>query len=202
MSREIRPAPFFVGEHPALDLLNSVAAPHATQFDWLETGADLLDWMIAAKLASEAELAPFRDPSCADALEAARQQIIAFRKEFRAFIEGVCGAPLTATDHPMIEQINGILAKGARYLQIAKADGERPLTLTDLHRLNTPADLIQHIAGAAAHLICDGDFRYIRNCEGPTCTLYFLDVSKNHKRRWCSMEVCGNRAKAAAYRSR
>ncbi|MEL6323421.1 MAG: CGNR zinc finger domain-containing protein, partial [Pseudomonadota bacterium] len=36
--------------------------------------------------------------------------------------------------------------------------------------------------------------------EGPTCTLYFHDVSKNHKRRWCSMDICGNRAKAAAHR--
>jgi predicted RNA-binding Zn ribbon-like protein len=202
MTRETRPAPFFVGEHPALDLLNSVATPHATRFDWLETGADLLDWMIAAKLASEAELTPFRDPACADALEAARVQIVSFREGFRAFIEGVCGAPLGASDHPMIEQINNILAKGARYLQIAKPDAEKPFALTDRHCLNTPADLIQPIAAAAAHLICEGDFRYIRNCEGPTCTLYFLDVSKNHKRRWCSMEVCGNRAKAAAYRNR
>jgi predicted RNA-binding Zn ribbon-like protein len=185
-----------------LDLLNSVAAPHATQFDWLETGADLLDWMIAAKLTSEAELAPFRDPAYADALEAARQRIVTFREDFRTFIEGACGAQLGASDHPMIGRINGILAKDARYLQITKAGPEQTFALADRHRLNAPDDLIMPIAAAAAHLICEGDFRYIRNCEGPTCTLYFLDVSKNHKRRWCSMEVCGNRAKAAAYRNR
>ncbi|MEC9198164.1 MAG: CGNR zinc finger domain-containing protein [Pseudomonadota bacterium] len=202
MTRETRPAPFFVGEHPALDLLNSVATPHATRFDWLETGADLLDWMIAAKLASEAELAPFRDPACADGLEAARQRIVTFREDFRTFIEGACGTPLSASDHPMIGRINGILAKGARYLQITKTGPEQTFALTDRHRLDAADDLIMPIAAAAAHLICEGDFRYIRNCEGPTCTLYFLDVSKNHKRRWCSMEVCGNRAKAAAYRNR
>jgi predicted RNA-binding Zn ribbon-like protein len=40
-------------------------------------------------------------------------------------------------------------------------------------------------------------FTLVRKCEGTTCTLWFLDVSKAHARRWCSMAVCGNRAKAA-----
>ena len=46
------------------------------------------------------------------------------------------------------------------------------------------------------------DFRLIRGCEGPVCTLLFLDRTKAHGRRWCSMAVCGNRAKAAAHRAR
>ncbi|WP_443691321.1 CGNR zinc finger domain-containing protein [Pseudomonas sp.] len=34
----------------------------------------------------------------------------------------------------------------------------------------------------------------IKQCEG--CTWLFIDTSKNHRRRWCSMATCGNRAKA------
>lgn len=36
----------------------------------------------------------------------------------------------------------------------------------------------------------------IRSCSHPNCVLWFLDTSRNGKRRWCSMERCGNRAKA------
>jgi hypothetical protein len=53
-----------------------------------------------------------------------------------------------------------------------------------------------------ADLICREDFRLIRACDGPACTLLFLDRTKSHARRWCSMAVCGNRAKAAAHRAR
>lgn len=202
MSQVARPAPFFIGEHPALDFLNSVAMPRTVLFDWLETGADLLDWMVAARLVSEAEAVPLRTSS---ELEHARQDIVAFREDFRSFIEEVCGKPLGSADHPIITRINTILARGQRVLQIkATPDlpADRPLALVDRHLLQTPQDLIVRIATAAARLIAEADFCHIRNCEGPTCTLYFLDVSKNHKRRWCSMEVCGNRAKAAAHRKR
>ena len=41
-----------------------------------------------------------------------------------------------------------------------------------------------------------------RACAGAACTLVFLDGTRSHARRWCSMAVCGNRAKAAAHRAR
>ncbi len=39
----------------------------------------------------------------------------------------------------------------------------------------------------------------IRQCDHAGCTLYFFDVSRNGTRRWCSMEGCGNRAKATRH---
>lgn len=36
---------------------------------------------------------------------------------------------------------------------------------------------------------------YIKKCNNHTCSLLFVDTSKNHSRRWCSMETCGNRTK-------
>lgn len=42
----------------------------------------------------------------------------------------------------------------------------------------------------------------IRECEHPECILYFVDTSKSGKRRWCSMELCGNRQKAAEFYAR
>jgi predicted RNA-binding Zn ribbon-like protein len=39
----------------------------------------------------------------------------------------------------------------------------------------------------------------IRECEGAQCGWFFLDESRNRRRRWCSMESCGNRAKARRF---
>lgn len=51
------------------------------------------------------------------------------------------------------------------------------------------------ITWAAAELLT-GDGAPIRECGGEHCTWLFLDVSRGHSRRWCSMASCGNRAKA------
>jgi predicted RNA-binding Zn ribbon-like protein len=51
------------------------------------------------------------------------------------------------------------------------------------------------IALAAVSLFTEGDFHRIRECGGHACGWLFYDRSKNNRRRWCEMEVCGNRAK-------
>jgi predicted RNA-binding Zn ribbon-like protein len=51
------------------------------------------------------------------------------------------------------------------------------------------------IALAAVQLFTGGDFQRIRECGGHACGWLFYDRSKNNRRRWCEMEVCGNRAK-------
>ena len=39
----------------------------------------------------------------------------------------------------------------------------------------------------------------VRECADPSCPVLFVDTSRNRSRRWCSMEGCGARAKAATY---
>jgi predicted RNA-binding Zn ribbon-like protein len=51
------------------------------------------------------------------------------------------------------------------------------------------------IALAGVKLFTEGDFDRIRECGGHACGWLFYDRSKNNRRRWCEMEVCGNRAK-------
>jgi predicted RNA-binding Zn ribbon-like protein len=51
------------------------------------------------------------------------------------------------------------------------------------------------IALAAVRLFTEGDFHRIRECGGHACGWLFYDRSKNNRRRWCEMEICGNRAK-------
>jgi predicted RNA-binding Zn ribbon-like protein len=55
------------------------------------------------------------------------------------------------------------------------------------------------IARAAADLLASLDVALVRACSSPTCQWLFLDTSKNHHRRWCSMKQCGNRAKVRRF---
>jgi len=64
------------------------------------------------------------------------------------------------------------------------------------------AGLLWPIADALVKLVTDDKFEYVRQCEAHNCILLFHDLSKSHRRRWCSMATCGNRMKVAAYRNR
>jgi predicted RNA-binding Zn ribbon-like protein len=55
------------------------------------------------------------------------------------------------------------------------------------------------VAIAAADLLASGQLPFIRTCSSPTCQWFFLDTSKNHRRRWCDMRLCGNRAKVRRF---
>ena len=55
------------------------------------------------------------------------------------------------------------------------------------------------IARTAADLLASSDLALVRACSSPTCQWLFLDTSKNHHRRWCSMKQCGNRAKVRRF---
>ncbi len=59
------------------------------------------------------------------------------------------------------------------------------------------------VARSAVELLTSGRRARVRECEGANgCGWLFIDTSKNGRRRWCDMKVCGNRAKARRHRQR
>src|SRR5690606_19688550 len=64
------------------------------------------------------------------------------------------------------------------------------------------ASLLEPVASALASLLTEGDLQRVRSCEAHDCTLVFEDTTRSGRRRWCSMALCGNRMKVAAFRSR
>ena len=62
--------------------------------------------------------------------------------------------------------------------------------------------LLAAVARSAAELLTEGETSRIRLCANPACTLFFYDDSRTHRRRWCSMSLCGNRHKVAAFARR
>lgn len=64
------------------------------------------------------------------------------------------------------------------------------------------AETLWPVARSALDLLTSTDIRRVRECDGELCGWLFLDRSKAGRRRWCSMDSCGNRAKARTYRRR
>ena len=62
--------------------------------------------------------------------------------------------------------------------------------------------LLAAVARSAAEIIAEGPRAPLRLCANPRCGLFFYDTSRTHRRRWCSMTVCGNRHKVAAFARR
>jgi len=209
---EPRPAPFFVGDDLALDFLNSVAAPWDDEIEWLASGGDLVAWLEAAHALPAKIAAQFRAQAGSRALDAVASEARALREWFRAFVGAHAGTPLERSALRELSRLNPLLEEDEAYRRIElapsagaeEADGEHhgALRWGTGRRWRNARTLLLPIAEAMGNLVCRKDFALVRRCEGPTCTLWFLDVSKAHARRWCSMAVCGNRAKAAAHRAR
>jgi predicted RNA-binding Zn ribbon-like protein len=190
------PAPF-VGDHPALDFLNSTGALP----EQLATGADLLNWLERASMIDAAAATRFRgDPAWSAELDIVAKGARALREWLRAFVQRHAGKVLPPEAEAELGPLNLLLAEDRSYVRVGA--GPAGLTARRLNRWERPEDLLQPIAAAIADLVCHADFRLIRSCEGTGCTLMFLDRTKAHARRWCSMALCGNRAKAAAHRAR
>ena len=203
---ELRPAPFFIGDDLALDFLNSVAAPSGREIEWLADGGDLIAWLEQARAVLADIARHFRKAAGSRALDGVAAEARELREWFREFVRDHAGQLLRERDLRELAPLNTLLARDQSFRQIAIADGKQKrrgvLRWQAQRHWDSPKTLLLPIAEAMGDLVCEKDFTMVRKCESPTCTLWFLDVSKAHARRWCSMAVCGNRAKAAAHRAR
>ena len=193
----------------ALDFLNSVAVPVDTQVEWLASGEDFVDWLRGAGLATPEELKAVCDTAGPGELDAVAAQARALREWFRAFVRQHKGARLTRKAMKELEPLNRLLARDEEFVQIegrdkqsSGPDGPSEFTWVRRRRWRSPDALLLPLAKAMAELLAIADFTQVKACEGPACTLLFLDASRGRIRRWCSMAVCGDRAKQATHRLR
>jgi predicted RNA-binding Zn ribbon-like protein len=204
----VRAAPIFIADAKGLDFLNSVATPVDTPVEWLGSGDDLLAWLKEAHLVPADVLKALKTSALPGELDAVAAQARALREWFRGFVQKHKGKTLNARALQQIGPLNRILERDDVFGQVVPRDhnsattrGSRLMWL-EQRRWRSPESLIQPIAREMANVICNEDFSLIRACGGHACTLMFVDRTKSHRRRWCSMVVCGNRAKQAALRER
>jgi predicted RNA-binding Zn ribbon-like protein len=139
-------------------------------------------------------------------LDAVAAQARALREWFRGFVRRHMGEPLDRAAARELEPLNRLLARDEVHGQVVPRDDgaeDAPgLAFVTDRRWRSPESLLLPIAKVLADLLTTADFTHVKACEGPNCTLLFLDQTRGHQRRWCSMAACGNRAKQAAHRER
>jgi predicted RNA-binding Zn ribbon-like protein len=187
----------FVSNSLALDFVNTRPVLDGRPTELLESFERLLRWFVAAGLMARKEAAALgrRWQNTGEA-KAAWRRALAFREQLRAEVllleEG------KGLQRDTITELNRLLEAHAMPLQLVRSAGE----LTEEFRFTprTPKDLLGPLVHAAAELFTKFDPRRIRKCQ--SCVLHFYDTTKNSTRRWCSMQICGNRAKVASYAAR
>jgi predicted RNA-binding Zn ribbon-like protein len=204
----IRPPPIFVADNAGLDFLNTIAVPVDTLVEWLTSGEDLLAWLSQAQLVPDEVLDAFRKSAIPGELDSIAARACALRDWFKPFVYTHMGRPLEPAALRELEPLNELLSRDEEFGQIAvrprdpKQRAASGLTWRPQRRWRSPESLLFALARALADLVCTEDFTHVKACEGEPCTLVFVDRTRGHARRWCSMAVCGNRAKQAAHRHR
>ncbi|MEU5878569.1 CGNR zinc finger domain-containing protein [Spirillospora sp. NPDC047279] len=163
------------GEPLALDLANTTWLLEGVWVDAFDDPDGVASW-----LAEHALPTGPAGPTGPDA----RASLIEARDAVRAALQGDEGP------------LNDVLGHGARRPLLR--DGEPVEELV----IDAPGREAAWIAAADLVRLYAERPERIRECANPECVLWFYDVTKNGQRRWCSMEVCGNRAKAARFQQR
>jgi predicted RNA-binding Zn ribbon-like protein len=198
-----RPPAMFVADAPALDFLNSVATPVDERIDWLDSGEGLLSWLLQAEMIAEADLEAVRAQALPGEIDSVAAQARSLREWFRGFVDAHKGAPLSVSDVASLEPINRLLERDEVFKRIVPGSSPaKPMDLVVKRRWRSAEALLQPIGETLGRFVCEENFTLVRACQGQNCTLMFADHTRRGDRRWCSMAVCGNRAKQQEYRER
>ena len=181
--------PELVGDHPAMDLLNTVMRLESGLVDVWQNDDDVLRWLVRTGLRETKAAPQFRRGALLSAARGLRdlvRSLVVARKENKRL---------------QITPLNDFLAHGTSHEALTRGpDGS--LTVTRQYDQSTPEGLLAPLAEAAAAFLATANFDLVRACEGVDCVLWFYDRTKAHRRRWCSMGACGNRNKIVRFRSR
>jgi predicted RNA-binding Zn ribbon-like protein len=187
------------GGRPSLDFVNTRRNREAGRRDaaaeYLREPADFAVWLHEAGLVP-AGSGGGRSP----VLEAVDEETLAGALALREAIDAAVAATVAAGRVPVkaVRCVNEWIAAGPERPALRIEGGVPVLRAPRAGR--TPRGALALIAADAAELLGTGLRERLRVCPGPGCHGRFLDDSPVGRRRWCSMAVCGNRSKAAAYR--
>lgn len=180
--------PHFIANNLALDFINARFGVGDAEHDAFTDDRSVLAWLALAGVAPHGiKRAPNGLATQALALREAAAKLIDAAKTGRRADASV---------------VNQLLAQGRsiRTLQWQAAAGRH--ALVEQPPDHSAASLLEPVAAAIARLLSEGDLDRVHQCEAHDCTLLFEDTTKSRRRRWCSMALCGNRMKVAAFRAR
>ena len=187
----------FLGNQLALDFLNTRPVQNGEPTELLPDFSALLRWFQAAALLSARDVANLqkewgKSARAQRTVEAFRELREKLRKEILAWEGG------GAVHHSTVDDLNRLMADHPMRTKL-KTSGSAS-SMEPWFEPRQPEDLLAPLAYSAATLFANVDRNRVRKCD--QCVLHFHDTSKKGTRRWCSMQLCGNRLKVAAYAAR
>ena len=194
-----RVKPLFLGSHPALDFLNTVFNQQGKQVDVIGNGEGFVDWLVGAGLLDSSLAVTVKRDLGAQALDAAAAEARKVRAWAADWISRWRDAPGAdyAREH---RRLNSLLKRASGYRELVEA--KTGWQVAERWRFDTADQLVPLVAAALALFVTGESAGLVKRCAGTTCTLWFLDRTKAHRRVFCSASACGNRAKVAAFRDR
>ena len=184
----------FLGGDCVLDFLNTAGGTtKARDVERLNSYGDVLAWALAASIINDGECEELRRAAAASP-DVANQCLDDLRNQ-RERIYNFVAASIAGRSIPEIDRVNveGGMHAALQHARLAPA--ETQLLQWQLELNSAGLSLIKYRLDLAASTLLTGPSgRNIRQCE--MCSWLFLDVSESKRRRWCSMAICGNRAKA------
>jgi predicted RNA-binding Zn ribbon-like protein len=198
------PPAIFIADASGLDFLNSVATPVDTPIDWIADGEGLVDWLAQAKYVPAKVLDEITTRAKPGELDKVARQARELREWCRGFVRKHMGKPLKPAAVRELDPLNKLLARDEIFnrIQPFRDESGDHLELQTTRHWRSAESLLLPIAENLAQFICEENFSDVKACEGTSCTLMFADHTRRRARRWCSMAICGNRAKQAAHRER
>jgi len=179
----------FLADNLALDFINSEYGGGDQRHDCFVDDHSVMSWLTQAGLLPEQV-----DPKAPNGL-------LALARTLRASSRAVVNAAMTGVPVDLAV-INQVLEAGRPVSRLEWAQEQKAFRLATHPRDSSPASLLGPVAESLVGLVTNDKFEFVRQCEAHDCVLLFHDLSKSHRRRWCSMATCGNRMKVAAFRSR
>ncbi len=179
-----------VGGHPALDFLNTIHDWKAEErLDRLADFSDVTAFAAAASVLRPAEARRLEEAGGAAELRHLRELRERLARVFQAIISS------SAPDAADLDRLAADAARAAATTSFRPGRGTlaRSIELDD-----AGAEVVRwRIVDAAVALLTSEQLSEVKSC--PRCGWFFLDASKNHSRRWCSMSTCGSAVKARRY---
>ncbi|TLS45853.1 hypothetical protein FE633_11870 [Streptomyces montanus] len=118
-------------------------------------------------------------------------------RELRESLRAALLAHAGHRPHRTVRPLGELLASAPLVVTVSPADGSAAL-----RPAGDPAPLASRVAQAVAEAVTAGTWLRLKACEAPDCHWAYYDRSPAGRGRWCSMAVCGARAKMRRYRAK
>ena len=184
----------WIGNSAFLDFVNTRIVQGGHPVDLLAGAEDLLHWLKEAGFSVKLAIKPNDVQQMGELLAAAR----GYRHALRSAVQHI--AAEGSVPSQILSRTNQFLERRNHWFELTEAHPE--IAVRDRWIVDSPQDICSPIARSFAQFVSSADLGRVRKCKNPDCVLVFYDTSKSGTRAWCSLDLCGNKLRVAAFRRR